>query len=553
MTGKIALEWTLDSPCGTAGCFFIMVIPPNNRIPDHSSQKEVPMSYVLSMLIFFCLLFPVHAQEFAKNIVGYYTSWSVYARNYHVPDIPADQVTHINYAFANIDPTTGTIQLGDPYADIDRYYEGDCWDEGCLRGSFHQLQLLKAAHPHLKTLISVGGWTWSTYFSDIALTEESRSTFAASCVEFIQEYEFDGVDIDWEYPVCCGDPGNIYRPEDRENFTLLLAELREQLDDAGNYLLTIAAPAAPHKIENLEVELLHEYLDWINLMSYDLHGPWGGEADAVTHFNAPLFIAEDDPLEEPYHSAYTVDAAVQAYLSRGVPPEKLHVGLAFYGRGYGGVPNENNGLFTSYWGAAPAGTWENGVFDFWDLATNYVETNGYSRYWHDGAHVPWLYNPETQIMISYDDSISIQQKCAYINLYELGGSMFWEFSADRNHTLLETVYHTLNSAIVAVPHPPDQPVIHSPMQLHPNYPNPFNPQTAIRFDLPEGAPVYLAIYDLGGRLVTVLVDEYRQAGQHAVIWSGTDQEGRPVQSGVYGVRLQVGSTVVSGRKLILLR
>ena len=393
-------------------------------------------------LPFFIICFAIAlTQEFDRNIVGYYTSWSVYVRNYHVTDIPPEQINIINYAFANI--ANGEIVLGDPYADTQLFYAGDSWEQDSLRGCFHQLQILKAQYPHLKTLISVGGWTWSHYFSDVALTPQSRSIFAASCVEFIQEYGFDGVDLDWEYPVSGGLPTNIYRPEDRENFTLLLAELRSQLDAAGDYLLTIAAPASPYIIDNIEVELIHPYLDWINIMTYDLHGPWGGDPDPVTGFNSALYPAEDDPFPEPYHSQFNLAAAVQNYLEFGVPSEKINPGLAFYGRAYGGVPAENNGLYQTYWGPASDGTWENGVYDYWHLDSGYINQNGYTAHWHDQAQVPWLYNPATQIMISYDDPASISAKCAAIISADLGGAMFWEFSGDKWGDLLPVVYNDL--------------------------------------------------------------------------------------------------------------
>ena len=266
---------------------------------------------------------PILGQEFNRNIIGYFTSWSVYVRDYHVPDIPADKINYINYAFANIDNVTGMIMLGDPYADIDKWYPGDSWDPDSLRGSFHRLQLLKDEFPHVKTFISIGGWTWSAYFSNIALTAYSRATFAASCVDFIQEYEFDGVDLDWEYPVSGGLPTNIYRPEDKENFTLLLEELRYQLDQAVGYLLTIAAPASSIIQDNLEIDVIHQYLDWINVMTYDFHGPWGDpQMDPVTHFNTPLYVAASDPLVEPFHSDFNLSAAIQGYLYAGVPEEK---------------------------------------------------------------------------------------------------------------------------------------------------------------------------------------------------------------------------------------
>ncbi len=407
------------------------------------------------LILFTALALPALADPptHGRRVVGYYTSWSVYGRDYHVPDIPAQLVTHVNYAFANIN-STGVIMLGDYYADVDRFYPGDSWEAGALRGCFHQLQILRDQHPHLETLISVGGWTWSRYFSDVALTEASRQLFAASCVEFMDTYGFDGVDIDWEYPVSGGLPDNIYRPEDRENYTLLLAELRQQLDALGavnnrHYRLTIAAPANPAIIANLEVGLIHQYLDWINIMTFDFHGPWGGEGDPVTHFNTALHSASDDPLPEPIRSTFNLEAAVEAYLTLGVPAEKLHPGLAFYGRGFGNVENVNDGLYAPYSGPSWPGTWENGVYDYWDLAANYVDTGGFVSYWHPEAMVPWLHSAAAGVTISYDDPASIAAKGSFVVDQGLAGAMFWEFSGDRNAVLLGALDGSLGTAPVA--------------------------------------------------------------------------------------------------------
>ena len=403
---------------------------------------------LLTALLILLFCFSAFSQPAEKKIIGYFTSWSVYGRDYHVPDIPAEHISHINYAFANISNGAGTIILGDPYADIDKWYPGDSWDPDSLRGCFHQLQILKGNHPHVKTLISVGGWTWSAYFSNIALTEQSRHTFAHSCMEFITEYTFDGVDIDWEYPVSGGLSTNIYRPEDRENFTLLLAELRDQLDSletahGREYLLTIAAPANPDITDNIEVDLIHQYLDWVNIMTFDFHGPWMGTLDPVTNFNSALHVAPDDPLPEPYHSAFNLEAAVDEYIARGTPVEKVHPGLAFYGRGFGSVENINNGLFADYNGPCWQGTWETGVFDYWDIAENYEDINGYTSYWHDDAKVPWLFNPTQNVMISYDNPQSMTEKGLFINDRDLPGAMFWEFSGDRDGVLLSTIFNVL--------------------------------------------------------------------------------------------------------------
>lgn len=135
---------------------------------------------------------PMPAQS-PKRVVGYFAGWGVYGRDFHVMDYPAAQTTHLNYAFAKI--ANGECALVDPYADIDKFYPGDSWDAGALRGSFNQLRKLKEQYPHLKTLISVGGWTLSGEFSDVALTEASRKKFATSCVSlFVDQYDFDGID-----------------------------------------------------------------------------------------------------------------------------------------------------------------------------------------------------------------------------------------------------------------------------------------------------------------------------------------------------------------------
>ena len=398
---------------------------------------------IIYLFLIFNLAFSQDVQ-FDKNIIGYFVSWGIYARDYHVMDIPVEKINVINYAFANINPNSGTIELGDPYADIDNAYPGDCWETGCLRGSFHQLQLLKEENPHLKTLISIGGWTWSTYFSDIALTTESREIFAQSCVDFMMEYGFDGIDLDWEYPVEGGLDGNHHESDDDIHLVALVQRMRELLNEqtalnSHEYLLTIASSANLNYMDNLALDSLVQYLDWINIMSYDFHGPWGGDGDPTTNFNSPLFATDADPSPEPYAANFNLAASVQNYVERGVPREKLNAGLAFYGRAYGNVENINNGLYAQYDGVADDGTWEDGFYDYWDIEQNYIDMAGFNQFWHDEAKVPWLYNSSTQIMISYDNEASIQAKAEYIISENLGGGMFWEFSGDRDLHLLNVV------------------------------------------------------------------------------------------------------------------
>jgi chitinase len=357
-----------------------------------------------------------------KRVVAYFAEWAVFGRNYHVADLPADQLTHVNYAFAQV--KAGEIALVDASAATQKVYPGDKREGGALRGSFHQLQLLKKKHPKLRTLISIGGWTKSGGFSDAALTRESRTKFAKSCVRFLIKYGFDGVDVDWEFPVAGGLPGNKARPADKGNFTRMLAALRRELDARGktdhrHYLLTIAAPATPGTYRHMELGKIHRHLDWINLMTYDLAGSWSKH----TNFNAPLYASSKDPAPEAARKSLNVDAAVKGYRQAGVAADKIVVGVPFYGRGWAGVADVNHGLYQK-----PTAKPPRGEYQYRNVAAKYL--GKYQRYWHTEAKVPWLFDPKAGVMITYDDPQSLRLKAEYVRQNRLGGVMIWEISQD---------------------------------------------------------------------------------------------------------------------------
>lgn len=377
-----------------------------------------------------------------KYVIGYYPSW-VAERNVFVKDIPAYKLTHINYAFSNVSPD-GECMLGDPAADVERVYSGgesvsglDDPKSAAFHGNFNQLLELKQKYPNLKILISIGGWAWSGNFSAAAENNASRQRFAASCIDlYLKQYKglFDGLDIDWEYPVSGGmSPG---RSEDKENFTLLLQELRRQLDELGtsdnrHYLLTIAAPIGPGNIRNIEADVIASTVDWINVMGYDFHGTW----DTTTNFNAPLFRTSNDPAD----AGLNVDAAVQTYLSADVPAAKLVLGVPFYGKGWAGVSKVDDGLYQAASGAAP-GTWEEGSYDFRDLQMKYPDAK--LRHWNAEAYVPWIYDPESQIFITYDDAQSLEAKAGYARDTGMAGVMIWELSQG-DESLIDALYRGL--------------------------------------------------------------------------------------------------------------
>ena len=383
-----------------------------------------------------------------KRVVAYYIEWGIYGRDYQPADMPLDKITHVNYAFANISPD-GRIAIGDPYAAVEKLYPGDSWDQS-YAGTYNQLNnVLRAQYPHIKTLISVGGWTWSGRFSDVALTEQSRSIFAESCVDFIRTYNFDGVDIDWEYPVAGGLPSNTYRPEDGVNYTLLLQELRSQLEVAGaedgrEYLLTIASPAGFDKLQYLELDALGEVLDFINVMTYDLRGAW--DLSIATH-HAPIHANSADPGNAEIVQKYNIDWVVDEMIQQGVPSDKLVLGIPFYSRSWGGVsdPLGNGGLHQPG-SSVPPGTWDDwssgatGINDFFEIESM-LATGGYTRYWDDVAKAPYAYHPTNHggHFISYEDEESLGLKIDLVEANDLGGVMFWEVTADRNETLMNVI------------------------------------------------------------------------------------------------------------------
>lgn len=353
--------------------------------------------------------------ESTKKIVGYYAAWSSYS-GFTTNKLDANKLTHINYAFANIG---SDFKLVMGYPDKDP-------------ANFKMLQDLKIINPDLKILISVGGWTWSGKFSDAAATETSRSAFASGCVEFITKYGLDGVDLDWEYPVGGGLAENSRRPEDKQNFTLLLKKIREKMDEQGlkdnkHYLLTIAGGASNYYIGNTEPGIFHEYVDYATLMTYDIHGTW----DSYTDFNAPLYNNTDASLQYKW----SVDSSVNAWINAGFPKEKLVAGVPFYGYLYETSSTGNNGLYQTF------STGKS--LSYSSIEANYINKAGFVRYFHEQSMVPWLYNGK--IFISYDDAASMSLKANYINTKGLGGAAVWELSQDPNKVLLNSLYESLNN------------------------------------------------------------------------------------------------------------
>ncbi|MGV9774187.1 glycoside hydrolase family 18 protein [Streptosporangium sp. NPDC003464] len=379
---------------------------------------------------------PDHGDRFKR--VAYFIQWGIYGRNYHVKDLDttgaAAKLTHINYAFGSVS-AGGDCVSSDAWADWQRpvpagqSVDGVGDAEGqALNGNLNQLKKLKAKHPGLKVLISLGGWSGSKYFSDAVLTPEGRAKLATSCVDLWLKGNlpgtapgagagvFDGIDLDWEWPGSSGNEGNVIRPEDKQNFTLFTAELRRQMNELDRRSeLTAYLPAAAAKIDaGFEVRDVFKHLTFATVQGYDLHGPW----ENVTGHNGNLLTDRRDPSPVKY----SVDQTVRDYLSRGAPARKIIVGIPAYGQGWTGVTGGRNGLYGTATGPAP-GTWAAGSDDY----KNLVNKPG-KRYRDLRTGSNWIYDGNE--FWSYDDPATVVQKAAYIRLKGLGGSMMWSIDQD---------------------------------------------------------------------------------------------------------------------------
>ncbi|MEU6310941.1 glycoside hydrolase family 18 protein [Streptomyces sp. NPDC047014] len=384
--------------------------------------------------------------------VGYFTQWGVYGRDFQVQDLEANgsaaKLTHINYAFGNISADgkcfTGNVPgEADAWADYVRPLDAANSVDGVadtaeqrLAGNFNQLRELKAKHPGLKVLISLGGWSWSTHFSDAALTPASRKALVASCVDLYLKGNlpqdgarggagaaaglFDGIDLDWEWPGSAGDTDTTYRPEDKRNFTELVKEFRTQLDAYARsqkrktkYELSAFVPTAPAKIDaGFDVRRIMRDLDFVTLQGYDFHV----SGEPKTAQQSALYARDD----------FSVHGTVDAWKRRGAPAHKLVMGMPFYGQGWTGVSGGGDGMGQPATGPAPA-TWAAGYEDY--KALKKLADSGSYQIHRDrrGGHA-WLFDGTT--LWTYDDPQVLRAKSRYVRENGLGGAMFWSLDAD---------------------------------------------------------------------------------------------------------------------------
>ncbi len=370
----------------------------------------MPIKFTLAALtLLLPPLAPAQPPAHAEQVIAYLFPRS---EPLNPATVPVEKLTRINYAFGNI--RDGRAVLGDPI-------DGP---------NLLALQTARTRNPSLEILLSVGGWSWSGGFSDMAFSPASRATFIDSAVALLRQYHLDGLDLDWEYPGYAGDT-NHFRASDGANLAALLRELRARFDrdqPAGHHwLLSIAAGASDEYIAHSPLAAYSPSLDTVNLMAYDMYEPSG---DRVTGNHAPLQTNPADP------KSVSAQTAVQAFLTAGVPASKLVLGVPFYGHVWRDVPPKNDGLFQ------PGKPVPNDFAPFSTISSTMLG-HGFTRHWDSAAQAPFLYNPATRTFVSYEDPQSLAAKCAFIRSHHLAGAMFWELGNDPSGTLLNALDQNL--------------------------------------------------------------------------------------------------------------
>jgi chitinase len=431
---------------------------------------------------------------------AYFTQWGIYANAFYPKNLDtegiAGKLDYLVYAFENIDPVNKTCfeadsaasqdetnpnagdGAGDSFADYGKSYSADISVDGVadvwnqpLAGNFNQLKKLKAKYPNLKILVSLGGWTYSKYFSDVAASDAARKKFVSSCLDMFVKGNlpvrngfggtgtgagiFDGVDIDWEYPGAAGHTGNHYTDADKANYTALLAEFRSELNALGgsHKYLTAAVPAGQDKIAHVETNNIGTYLDYANAMTYDMHGGW--EATGPTNLQDPLYNSPSDPMAPvpPGNGKYSIDSAVKAWtvgdssygIPGGFPANKLTIGYPFYYRGWTGVAaGANHGLYQPASGPAPGGALSGSVagVSFYKELTGFVNNSSYT-FLDPTTKGAYFYNGTT--LWAGDSPASIQAKADYQHCNGLAGAMMYSLEAlDPAATLFNAVINSTN-------------------------------------------------------------------------------------------------------------
>ncbi|MBC1501324.1 chitinase [Listeria weihenstephanensis] len=402
-----------------------------------------------------------------RNVM-YYGDWSIWGGEgqFYPKDIPAEQLTHLNFAFLDFD-SNGNLKFTDKDAAVGAPVgqDGVQWG-GANAGILNALQDLRAKNPNMKIGVSIGGWSKSGDFSAIGENATARANFVSNVMKFIKYTNMDFVDLDWEYPASVraadlvdnkNDEGTPNaKPADKQNYITLLQDLRTALDKQGvdvkkKYELTVALPAAQSTLANgVDVEKLFNIVDFANIMTYDMNGAW-------TPNSAHHTALYGNPADPNYNDGFSVDQTVKYLKSKGAASNKIVVGAAFYTRGWNkvaaGTSTTQPGLFQAAeknnkdadlgatYGAPNEkalatgdGGRAGGVWAYKSIDALKAKSPTLVEYWDDVAKAPYLYSKTTGEFYTYDNVRSIAEKAKYVKDNNLGGMISWMQSQDKETT-----------------------------------------------------------------------------------------------------------------------
>ena len=361
-------------------------------------------------LCFGLLLFPLALQAKEKIIIGYLPLW----KEWNIQDIQDSSFNVLQISFLSIKHDQVFLEA--------EYKEK-------FKNSIEKLQAIKKKNPNLQIVVSIGGWGVDG-FSHAASNKRTRKKFAKSIISTIQTYNLDGIDLDWEFPVHGG--GNIIGyTKDKENLTLLLAEIRNELDKIQQknhklYSLSVAVSVAPWVVDTIEFKNVLLYADYIGLMAYNLAGGWG----QYSGHHAPLFR---------HDSNWATSDIVTALLQEGVDSNQIIFGIPFYGRYLDNVPNVNHGLHQPFSGTAGISS-----LTYQQITTDYLSNPNFKRYYDKRAKAEFLYSKKQQVFITYMGPKSLKEIMKYVNKQQLLGIMIWEITQDdENKDLTNLAYKML--------------------------------------------------------------------------------------------------------------
>ncbi|CAF3388476.1 unnamed protein product [Rotaria sp. Silwood1] len=380
--------------------------------------------------LFIIQLIIIYWKKFAQNsdlrVVCYYTNWSLYREA--MPTLYPDHIdpllcTHIHYAFADINPLTLAIT---PTEEHDIH-----WTDRLGMPLYLRMYGLKRRNPSLKIILSVGGWSArSKGFNAVLRSDNNRAKFINQTIAFLQEWQFDGLDLDWEFP---GSRDRGASADSKIKFNILIRELRQAFEDdairinkTNRLLLTAAVAADPKKIDQgYVIEEFCNLLDYVNVMTYDYHGKW----DPITGINSPLYRSHTEL--ENHEDWKNANSSIYYWINNGCAVSKLNLGLALYGRSFTLANTQNTSIGASIVeGGGEAGpyTKEEGILAYFEICQK-LRAHNWTTEWDVESQSQYAYS-DTGQWVGYDSLKSATLKVIWSKSMGLGGVMLWTLDYD---------------------------------------------------------------------------------------------------------------------------